>query len=178
MTVKFLSTKPPTIRTRAILPIYMIDENDENPYYDDTIMKYMLRPLLLEFDNLTYLQYFEKYSISPSSPPSTPRQIFRDQLNNYVIKCSKEIIIRYRFLKIEDGELYFYQQLLLNVPARNKTDYQMGLNGTYREKFLSIFPEFLNTLQNQITNTHQSRIINFNNQFIETLNRLLQFFSD
>jgi hypothetical protein len=98
MTVKFLSTEPPTTRTRAILPIYMIDENDDNPYYDDTITKYMHRPLLPEFDNLTYLQYFERYSISPSPLLSTSRQIFRDQLNNYVVKRSKEIIIRYRLV--------------------------------------------------------------------------------
>ncbi|RHZ77740.1 hypothetical protein Glove_173g25 [Diversispora epigaea] len=116
MTVKFLSTEPPITRTRAILPIYMIDENDENPYYDDTITKYMLRPLLPEFNNLTYLQYFEKYSISPSSPPLTSH-----------------------------GELYFYQQLLLNVPARNETDYQMGSNGTYRKNSRSKWPYYFIT---------------------------------
>ncbi|RHZ45957.1 hypothetical protein Glove_641g5 [Diversispora epigaea] len=116
-TVNFLNTEPPTIRTRSILPIYIIDENDENLYYDDTIMKYMAQPHLPEFENLTYPQYFERYSITPSSPLSTNRQIYRDDLNNYIVKRSKEIIIRYRFLKIEDSELYFYQQLLLIIPA-------------------------------------------------------------
>ena len=58
-TVKYLTTNPPNARTRAILPIYMIDEDDENPYYDNTITKYMSRPLFPEFDNLTYSQYFE-----------------------------------------------------------------------------------------------------------------------
>ena len=152
----------------------MIDENDENPYYDDTIMKYMARPHLPEFENLTYPQYFERYSITPSSPSSTNRQIYRDDLNNYIVKRSKEIIIRYRFLKIEDGELYFYQQLLLKVSTRSELDYKNGPNETYREKFLSLFPNYLTELQNQIVNTHQSQITYFNNQFIEMLDRLLQ----
>jgi len=176
-TVKFLTTEPPNIRTRAIIPIYMIEEDDENPYYDDNIMKYMARPHLPEFDNLTYPQYFERYSITPSSPASTPRQIYHDELGNYVVKRSKEIVTRYQFLKIEDGEPYFYQQLLLRIPARNESDYKITLNGTYREKFLSLFPDFLDELQNQITNTQQSRIIQLNNQFSEMLTRLLSSLS-
>ena len=52
--VKFLITKPPATRTYAILPAYMIHDNDQNPYYDDTITKYMSRPHLLQFKILTY----------------------------------------------------------------------------------------------------------------------------
>jgi len=172
--VQFLTTEPPPTRTRVILPAYMIDENDENPYYDDTITKYMSRPHFPEFENLTYIKYFEKYSISPSQPSTTSRQIYQDNLSNYVIKRSKEIIIRYRFLKIEDGELYFYQQLLLNHPARSENDYKIRPNGTYREKFLSLFPNFLTNLQNQTENLHQLQITRLNNQFTEMLDRLLQ----
>ena len=97
-TVKFITTEPPTTRTRAILPIYMLEEDDDNPYYDDAIMKYMYRPHLPEFECLTYPQYFEKYSITPSRP-TTSRPIHRDYLRNYVIKRAKEIIVRFRFLK-------------------------------------------------------------------------------
>src|SRR5207244_8250889 len=89
-TVKFITTDPPTTRTRAILPIYMLEEDDNNPYYDDTIMKYMDRPHLPEFENITYFQYFEKYSITPS-PPVTTRHVYQDNLHNYVVKRSKEI---------------------------------------------------------------------------------------
>lgn len=42
--VKFITTEPPLIRTHAVLPIYMLEEEDENPYFDDTITKYMSRP--------------------------------------------------------------------------------------------------------------------------------------
>src|ERR1044072_331428 len=54
-TVKFLTTEPPNTRTRTILPAHMIEEDDENPYYDDTITKYILRLHIPEFENLTYL---------------------------------------------------------------------------------------------------------------------------
>ncbi|CAG8804103.1 1728_t:CDS:1, partial [Gigaspora rosea] len=148
-TVKFLTTEPPLTRARSVLPAYMIDESDENPYYDDSIMKYMHRPLISEFENLTYPQYFEQYSITPSRP-TTPRSIYRDQLQNYVVKRTKEIIIRYRYLTIEDGELYFYQQLLLNYPARSEADYKTTPDQTYRDKFLSLFPDFLNNLQTKL----------------------------
>jgi len=177
-TVKFLTTEPPPTRTSTILPIYMIEEDDENPYYDDTIMKYMSRPHHPEFNNLTYPQYFERYSVTPSSPTRTSRPIYRDELHNYVVKRVKEIIVRHRFLKIEDGELYFYQQLLLNVPARHESDYKIGPNGTYREKFLSLYPNFLADLQNQVANTHQSRLTHLNDQFIVMLDRLLHSISN
>ncbi|GES90087.1 Pif1-like helicase domain-containing protein [Rhizophagus clarus] len=175
-TVKFLTTDPPTTRTCTILPVYMIDYDDDNPYYDDTIMKYMARPHLPEFDNLTYFQYFEKYSITPS-PPATSRQVYHDDLNNYVVKRSKEIITRHRFLKIEDGELYFYQQLLLTIPARNESDFKSTPDATYREKFLQYFPDFLANLHNQTMDTHQSRLSRLNNCFVEMLSRLLESLS-
>src|SRR3954453_4461646 len=113
----------------------MIEEDNENLYYDDNVMKYMARPHFSEFNNLTYPQYFEKYSITPSSPASTSRQIYHDKLSNYVIIYSKEIVIRYQFLK---SKPYFYQQLLLKITAKNEFDYRIILNGFYREKFLSL----------------------------------------
>ncbi|CAG8853970.1 36282_t:CDS:1, partial [Gigaspora margarita] len=47
--------------------------DNENLYYDDTIMKYM-SPHDPDFENLTYSQYFEKYSITSS--PSAPTQLY------------------------------------------------------------------------------------------------------
>ncbi|CAG8838135.1 38573_t:CDS:2, partial [Gigaspora margarita] len=117
-------------KTRSVLPVHMIDENDENPYYNDTIMKYIHRLRIPEFENLTYPQYFEKYSVTPSRPTSHSI-VHRDELFNYVVKRKKEIIIRYYQLKIDDGELYFYQQLLLNHPARSEANYKSDPSQTY-----------------------------------------------
>ncbi|EXX50623.1 PIF1-like helicase domain-containing protein [Rhizophagus irregularis DAOM 181602=DAOM 197198] len=175
-TVKFLTTDPPATRTRTILPVYMIDDDDDNPYYDDTIMKYMSQPHLSQFDDLTYFQYFERYSIIPS-PPATSRPVYRDELNNYVVKRTKELITRHRFLKIEDGELYFYQQLLLNVPARSESELKSSPDTTYRKTFLQLFPNFLTNLQNQTMNTHHSRLSRLDNCFAEMLSRLLESLS-
>ncbi|CAG8833462.1 20441_t:CDS:2, partial [Gigaspora margarita] len=97
--IKFLNTEPPLTRTHAVLPIFIIEEDDENLYYDDTIMKYMFRPYDPDFENLTYFQYFEKYLVTPFPPAPT----------------------QYR-------ELYFYQQLLLKVLARNESDYKITSN--------------------------------------------------
>src|ERR1044072_9365508 len=52
-TIKFLTTEPLNTRTRTILPAHMIEKDDKNPYYDDTITKYISRPYTLEFENLT-----------------------------------------------------------------------------------------------------------------------------
>ena len=41
-------------------------------------------------------------------------------------------------------------------------------------KFLSLFPDFLTSLQNEVANKNQSRTICLNNQFIEMLDRLLE----
>ena len=68
----------------------MINDDDEYPYYDDIVTKYMSHSHSPEFDNLAYNQYFERYSISPSRPPNTTRQIHRDDLSNYVLKDQKK----------------------------------------------------------------------------------------
>ncbi|CAG8542718.1 10322_t:CDS:2 [Gigaspora rosea] len=86
----FLTTDSPSIRTRTILPVSLINEDDENPYYDDTIIKYMSRPHTPEFDQLIYPQYFENYSITPYSPQSTSHYIHLDDLSNYVVKRKKK----------------------------------------------------------------------------------------
>ncbi|CAG8856594.1 2490_t:CDS:2, partial [Gigaspora margarita] len=105
---KFLNTEPPLTRTHAVLPIFMIEKDDKNLYYDNTIMKYM--------------------SLTPSPPAPTQCYIYYDNLSNYVVKRTKEILTRYRFLTIKNGELYFYQQLLLKVPTRNESDYKITSN--------------------------------------------------
>ena len=69
--------------------------------------------------------------------------MYHNKLQNYIVKWLKEIVVKYQFLKIEDGELYFYQQLLLNLPAKSENDFRISPSGTYREKFLQLYPDFL-----------------------------------
>jgi hypothetical protein len=115
--VKYLVTDPSNSRSKAVLPIHLISDEEEDPYFKDPIEKYMNRPTDETFDQITYPEYFEQYIIQNNRPVNTRRNIYQDQLGNYILKRTKPIIIRYRFLKPVDGELYFYQLLLKNIPA-------------------------------------------------------------
>ena len=46
-TIKFLITDPSNIRTYIILLVYLIEEDNENLFYNNTIIKYMTCPILL-----------------------------------------------------------------------------------------------------------------------------------
>ncbi|RHZ73638.1 hypothetical protein Glove_230g51 [Diversispora epigaea] len=118
---------------------YITDkENDKNSYYNDTIMKYMAQPHLSKFENLIYFQYFKKYSITPTPPPSTQQQIHQDNLNNYVVKKSKDIMTRCRFLKIED-EL---QNQIKNAHQSQVTH--------FNNQFIKMLNQLLQSLTNQL----------------------------
>ncbi|CAG8805574.1 5343_t:CDS:2, partial [Gigaspora margarita] len=149
-TVKFLTTEPPPTRSRSVLLAYMIDENNENPYYNDTIMKYMHRPLNPEFENLTYPQYFEQYSIIPSQS-TTSYPIYRDQLQNYIIKRTKKIMIRYRYLKLENAQtttIHHSQLTRLNNQFSEMLDRLLySLNNQLPTNLYSIIQSQLETLK-------------------------------
>jgi len=115
VTVKYLPTEPPTTRSHAIRPISTIDDDEEDPYWKDPIDKYFSRPHNDTFDNLTYPDYFKNYRLLTKAP-STP-QVHEDDFGYYVVKRSSPILVRFRYLKIQDGEHFFYQQLLLSLPS-------------------------------------------------------------
>ena len=60
-TVTYLTTDPPTSRQKAIRPIYLINEDDDNPYWTNHIEKYFNRLIEDEFNNITYPEYFQNY---------------------------------------------------------------------------------------------------------------------
>src|SRR4051794_6858665 len=63
-----------------------------------------------------------------------------DSLGNVVIKRRKPCITRYHYLRLEDGEAYFYHQLLLSKPWRSE-DEIAGQFDSYQEHFQMLFPE-------------------------------------
>ena len=116
--VKYLNTDSTNSRSKAVLPIHLLTNENEDPYFKNSIEKYMNRPIEEIFDKIIYLQYFKKYQIQKNRPrQNTKRNIYKDKLENYVIQRTKLIITRYRFLKKTDGKLYFYQQLLKYISA-------------------------------------------------------------
>ncbi|GES75098.1 Pif1-like helicase domain-containing protein [Rhizophagus clarus] len=176
-TVSYLTTDPPTSRQKAIRPVYLINEEEDDPYWKDHIEKYFNRPFEEEFNNLTYPDYYKYYDISKSLP-STKRQIHNDLLNNYVVKRTTPKLVRFRYLKLQDGELYFYQKLLLELPCRNEEEL-LGTFQTYREHWLFLHPELYEKIQ-QITqeylHTQQLKLdAQFSQIVVMLLNELQNF---
>jgi hypothetical protein len=60
----YLPTDLPDLRTKAVLPADLIDDDDENPYYPDAVEKYFARPHNNEFVVLTYPDYFRFYNVT------------------------------------------------------------------------------------------------------------------
>jgi hypothetical protein len=169
--VKYLPTEPPTIRSRSIRPISTILDDEDDPYWKDTIEKYFARPHTEQFDNITYSDYFKNYRLSTKN--TSNNNTHKDDFNYYVIKRNSPLITRYRYLKIQDGELYFYQQLLLSTPCRSE-DELLGNYNSYREKYLSLHPTFQNIIQNSAdTVTNQTRH-SLQNQYNTIISRILE----
>ena len=111
----------------------MILENNENPYWDDVIDKYLKRSQNDIFNEITYPKYHQQYQIS-SKLANLNRQYWIDLNGNYVIKRQKNILIRFHHTTVESGEEFFYQQLLLRFPFHDEAELLNSFN-TYKEHF-------------------------------------------
>src|SRR3954447_908599 len=128
--VMYLPTDPLTSRPKAIRPIYLISEDDD-PYWKNHIEKYFNRPNDNEFTNFTYPNYFKHYEVLTTTRPSGRQQLHTDRLDNHVVKWTTPKLVRFRYLTLQDGQLYFYQKLLLELPCRTEEDL-LGNFNTYR----------------------------------------------
>jgi len=153
--VRYLPTDPPTNRLHAIKPVSLISDNEDDPYWKDAVEKYFARPNTDQFDGITYPEYHKNFRISTKITTSKNNEIYKDDLNNYVVRRNSPIIVRHRYLKLQDAELFFYQQLLLTVPCRSEEEL-LGNYSSYRERYLNIHPEFQTALEQQ-TNTSEDR---------------------
>ena len=48
--VKYLPTESPTTHSRAIRPLSTISDDDDDPYWKDTVEKYFARPHAEQYD--------------------------------------------------------------------------------------------------------------------------------
>ncbi len=55
--VEYLPSAPSFSRSKSIKPIHIILKNEENPYWDDIIDKYLKRSQNNLFDGITYSKY-------------------------------------------------------------------------------------------------------------------------
>ncbi|CAG8490878.1 16859_t:CDS:2 [Acaulospora morrowiae] len=167
--VKYLTTEMPDMRSRAIRPIFLIDDNENNPYWNDNIDKYFARPLDLCFQQITYLNYFRNYSISTKSNNSANSEIYKDQLNNFVIRRSSPIVVRFRYLKIDDREAYFYQQLLCTLPCQSEKEL-LGKFQSYRTHYLHLNPDIELAIEASSSNLKAQTQLQFHSFIAHLLN--------
>lgn len=169
--VTYLPTDPPTSRQKAIRPISLINEDDDDPYWKNHIEKYFNRPEEEEFTNLTYPEYFKNYEIT-TTQPTTRRSVYIDKLGNYVTKRTAPKLIRFHHLTLHNGELFFYQKLLLEFPFRSEEEL-LGNFSTYREHWISFHPEFDEILQQTIQDYMRSQQLKLDSQFNQILDTLI-----
>src|SRR6185437_16723495 len=87
--------------------------------WNDNIDKYFARPLDPLFQQITYLDYFRNYSIFTKSTNSTNPEIYKDQLNNFVIRRSSLIVVRFRHLKLMMGSIFLST---IALPCRSEEE--------------------------------------------------------
>lgn len=61
--VDYLPSAPPFSRSKSIKPIHMILNNNENPHWDDAIVKYLKRPRNAIFNEIIYPKYHQQYQL-------------------------------------------------------------------------------------------------------------------
>jgi hypothetical protein len=169
--VKYLPTEPPTTRTRAIRPISTISDDDDDPYWKDAIEKYFARPHTEEFDNITYPTYFQNYTLLTKNPINN--NAYMDDLGYYVVKRLSPLVIRYKYLKVQNGESFFYQQLLLSTPCRSENEL-LNNYSSYREKYLSLHPDFSNSIFNSVNTLENENKHSLQNQFDTIISKILE----
>jgi len=169
--VKYLTTEMPDMRSRAIRPISLIDDDENNPYWDDSIDKYFARPLDPLFQQITYLDYFRNYSISTKSNNSANPEIYKDQLNNFVIRRSSSIVVRFRYLNVDDGEAFFYQQLLCTLPCRSEKEL-LGEFRSYRAHYLHLNPNIESAIEASSSGHKAQTQLQFHSFIANLLNKL------
>ena len=76
--VKYLNTDLLNIKSKAVLLIHLLINEDDDPYFTDSIEKYMSRPIDPIFNQITYLKYFEEYIIQKKRLTNTRRIIYQD----------------------------------------------------------------------------------------------------
>jgi DNA replication protein DnaC len=169
--VDYLPSLPSSERIRSIKPVYIIQEQENiDPYWSDAIDKYFERPLDPIFDEITYPIYHRKYHQISKLPNNNNYWI--DTKGRYIVARKKEILVRFQYLTAQNGESFFYQQLLLKIPARNEEDIKSNYPN-YRARFYAEFPHEFNNAVNHLHQASHTRLIRFAESYQQHINNLL-----
>jgi len=169
--VDYLPSLPSSERTRSIKPAYIIQEQEDvDPYWSDAVDKYFERPLDPIFDEISYPMYHRKYRQISKQPNNNNYWI--DTKGRYVIARKKEILVRFQYLTAQNGESFFYQQLLLKLPVRNENQIKLHFPN-YRARFYAEFPHEFNNAISHLHQTSHTRIVRFTESYLQHLNNLV-----
>src|SRR2546430_15086286 len=154
--VEFLPSIPSKVRNKAVKPPYLLQQEEQlSPYWDDAIDKYFDRPTEDIFNNIIYPLYHRNYVIQKNQPANGIYYI--DKKNRFVKKRQKEILVRFQHLTIQQSESFFYQQLLLKLPARSEADLKNSYL-TYKDHFEAKYPAEYSLTLNHVQDLMQSNI--------------------
>lgn len=136
-----------------VLPVHLdgqrttmtLDDNPEKQkkFFETTLSpleRYFRRPLDKSFDNITYAEYYEKYSFN-SSESEKSSENFWDEGNSKsenkknVFKSKVDKIVRIESVLPSSNEAFYLRILLLSVPARSFDElYYVPLDDKTKEK--------------------------------------------
>src|SRR5207247_3620559 len=169
--VEFLPSIPSEVRNKAVKPPYLLQQEEQlSPYWDDAIDKYFDRPTEDIFDDITYPLYHRNYIIQKNRP--TNGVYYVDKQDRFVRKRQKEILVRFQHLTVQQSESFFYQQLLLILPARSDTDLKNSYP-TYKARFEAEYPAEYSLTLNYVHNSFQSNIKKYTRSYQILINNLI-----
>ncbi len=119
----------------------VFDEGNEAEALEKSVSKldlYMNRPGHPDLDELTYLDFYERYSITTSQPRNPHRQVFLLHTGKHwcALRVGEEAVARMHWVSPANSELFYMRMLLSKIPARGYRDllsYEGQEYGTFQE---------------------------------------------
>ena len=95
-----------------------------------------------------------------------------DTKGRYIVTRKKEILVRFQYLIAQNGESFFYQQLLLKLPIRNEKEI-ISNYPNYRTCFYAEFPDEFSNAISHLQQSSQVRLIRFTESYQQHINNLI-----
>ncbi|VDI62589.1 Hypothetical predicted protein [Mytilus galloprovincialis] len=149
--VIFVDTNLPSERSRVLKSFSSLKEaadTDTDIYVDGPREFYMERPNDDLFTNLTFPQYLTDLEIFTSKskiPKCRLNSLHLDLKGRFIVRRNTKLIPRFRFLTPLDGESFYFQTLLSQVPYRKEEHLisEFNMSKSYKEEC------YIQTLRNR-----------------------------
>ncbi|CAC5390818.1 unnamed protein product [Mytilus coruscus] len=140
--VIFVDTNLPSERSRVLKSFSSLKEStdtDTDIYIEGPREFYMERPKDDLFTNLTFPRYvtdFEIFTSKTKIPKSRLNCLHLDLKGKFIVQRNTKLIPRFRFLTPLDGESFYFQTLLSQVPHRKEEDLisEFNMSKSYKEE--------------------------------------------